>query len=180
MPAPIIPWQPSNIPGEIQSELNRRKVNRSFKYVQNTQANWDKDGDWNSYRGPMVSWIRFCSNSGGHPLVLDAYGNRKERFVLYSGKGFYQSYGFQPPATIGGPKEQIIGYTPGEGVGGLTLVQPEPHVIENSLITPSGEPENYPIHVPPPEISRMEVTVQKELFRRAQIEWVCFSWKQCI
>ena len=26
----------------------------------------------------------------------------------------------------------------------------------------------------------MEVTVQKELFRRAQIEWVCFSWKQLV
>lgn len=182
MPAPIIPWQPSNIPGEIQAELNRRKTNRGFNYVQNTQANWGtgrpgESGDWNTYKGPMVSWIRLCSNGGGHPLTISQSGGKKERFVLYSGKGFYQSYGFQPPTTAGGPKQQIIGYTPGDFDNADFG---EPHIIENSLITPSGEPENYPIHVPPPEISRMEVTVQKELFRRAQIEWVCFSWKQLV
>jgi hypothetical protein len=177
MPAPIIPWQPSNIPGEIQSELNRRKINRSYKFIQNTQANWDKGsgGDWNSYRGPMTSWIRFCSNGAGHPLVTNEFGGRKERFVLYSGKGFYQSYGFQPPATAGNSKYQVIGYTPGDFNNGNPG---EPHIIENSLNTPVDEPKNYPIHVPPPEISRIEVTVQKELYRRVSVEWVCFSWKQ--
>jgi len=176
MPAPIIPWQPSNIPIELQTELNRRKINRSFKYVQNQQASWDAEtGDWKEYRGPMVSWIRFCSNGAGHPLVTGSYGENKERFVLYSGKGFYQSYGFQPSAP--GSKYQVIGYTPGDYENADFG---EPHTIENSLIQPSDEPVNYPIHVPPPEISRMEVTVQKELFRRAQIEWVCFSWKQLV
>ena len=55
---------------------------------------------------------------------------------------------------------------------------PVPHIIENSLVSPSGEIGNYPIHVPSPEISRLEVTIQKELLSRVQIEWVCFSWKQ--
>jgi hypothetical protein len=180
MAAPIIPWQPSNIPSEIQAELNRRKINRSFKYIQNSQASWDKDGDWSSYRGPMVSWIRVCSNGAGHPLVTGSYGTNKERFVLYSGKGFYQSYGFQPPANAAGSNYQVIGYTPGISYQGQNVTPPEPHTIENSLLQPSDEPVNYPIHVPPPEISRMEVTVQKELYRRAQIEWVCFSWKQLV
>lgn len=162
MPAPIIPWQPSNIPFEIQSELNRRKVNRGMSYVKNQTANWDaKTGDWNTYRGPMTSWIRMCSNSAGHPLV------DRPRFVLHSGKGFYQSYGFNP-AVVSKSQYQVIGYTPNGNK----------HIIENTLTNPSGESGNYPIHVPPPEISRIEVTVQKELFRRATIEWVCFSWKQ--
>jgi len=177
MPAPIIPWQPSNIPGEIQAELNRRKINRSFRYIQNAQANWNSnDGDWNTYRGPMVSWIRMCSNSAGHPLVTGSYGTNKQRFVLYSGKGFYQSYGFQLPSAPGS-NYQIIGYTPGDYENANFG---EPHIIENSLIQPSDEPINYPIHVPPPEISRAEITVQKELYRRIQIEWVCFSWKQLV
>jgi hypothetical protein len=181
VPAPIIPWQPSNVPSEIQAELNRRKINRSFRYVQNSQASWDAaTGDWQNYRGPMVSWIRVCSNSAGHPLVTGSYGTNKERFVLYSGKGFYQSYGFQPPATAGGSNYQVIGFTPGISYQGENITPPEPHTIENSLLQPSDEPVNYPIHVPPPEISRMEVTVQKELYRRAQIEWVCFSWKQLV
>lgn len=95
MPAPIVPWQPSNIPQEIQEELNRRKINRSYRFVQNEQANWDVDStgnsSWKAYRGPMVSWIRMCSNGAGHPLTDPP----RERFVLFSGKGFYQSYGFE-------------------------------------------------------------------------------------
>jgi hypothetical protein len=170
MPAPIIPWQPSNIPQEIQEELNRRKINRSYKFIQNEQANWTVDSSgntsWKSYRGPMVSWIRMCSNGAGHPKTKPP----RERFVLFSGKGFYQTYGFKPPTSPGGSQYQVIGYTP-EG---------EEHVIENSLIKPSDEPVNYPIHVPPPEVSKIEVIVQKELFRRATIEWVCFSWKQLV
>ena len=177
MPSPIIPWMPSNIPGEIQEELNRRKVNRGFKYIQNTQANWDKNGgDWNTYRGPMTSWIRFCSNSGGHPLTTGSYGGRKERFVLYGGKGFYQSYGFQPSSDANASKYQVIGYTPGDFKNANFG---EPHIIENSLTTPSGEPENYPINVPPPEISRIEVTVQKELLDVLQLNGCVFlgnSW----
>jgi hypothetical protein len=179
--APIIPWQPSNIPRGIQEELNRRKINRSFRYIQGQQqGGWDNvtDGDWKKYRGPMVSWIRMCSNGEGRPSDdsikigdPNKYVYDKQRFVLYSGKGFYQSYGFSSPTeNTHGSKYQVIGYTP----------ENEQHIIENALtLSPrSGEPANYPIHVPPPEISRIEVTVQKELLRRAEIEWVCFSWKQ--
>jgi hypothetical protein len=34
MPAPIVPWESQNIPEEIASELDRRKTNRSFNYVE--------------------------------------------------------------------------------------------------------------------------------------------------
>lgn len=165
MPAPIVPFLPSNFPSEIQSELNRRKTNRSFNFIGNDRANWDKDsGDWNTYKGPMTSWIRVCSNGKGHPLV------KKERFILHSGKGFYQTYGFQPPVNTNGSSIQVIGYTPD--------IVSEKHVIENSLRNPSGADKNFPIHVGTPEVSRIEVVVQKELYRRATLEWVCFSWKQ--
>lgn len=172
MSAPIIPWQSSNFPGEIQSELNRRKTNRSFNFINNATATWGKDGTFGQYKGPMSSWIRVCSNGAGHPL------ENKERFVLYSGKGFYDTYGFAPPSNPGGAREQVIGYTPGTSASGNQITAPIKHVIENSLISPKGEVSNYPIHVPSPEISRLEVTIQKELYRRVQLEWVCFSWKQ--
>lgn len=176
MGAPIIPWMPSQIPGEIQDELNRRKVNRSFKFTGNSPENWNKDGDWNSYRGPMTSWIRVCSNGMGKPNSNGEFD--KQRFVFYSGKGFYNTYGFGNPKNAGSSREQIIGYVPELDNGYEGSSPSEPHIIENSLIVPSGESSNYPIHVPTPEISRLEVTVQKELFRRVQIEWVCFSRKQ--
>jgi hypothetical protein len=162
MPAPIIPWQPSNIPTEIQNELNRRKVNRSFNYINSAKVGtWDKTtGDWNKYKGPMTAWVRMCSNGAGHPAT------KKERFVLHGGKDFYTSYGYQQNTNQG--RHQIIGWTPGD-IGGQP---PEPHIIDTALT------KNYPIGVPSPEITRIEVTVQKELYRRAKVEWICFSWEQ--
>jgi hypothetical protein len=165
MPAPIIPWQPSNIASEIQDELNRRKINRSFNFKANQTANWNQSGDWTKYQGPMTSWIRVCSNSEGHPAIA------KPRFVFHGGKGFYQTYGFQPNQNgAKGSQLQIIGYTPDN--------PPVPHQIENSLVLRNGSVRQYPIHVPTPEISRLDVVTQKELYRRATIEWVCFSWEQ--
>ncbi len=114
----------------------------------------------------MVSWIRICSNGAGRPLV------NKPRFVLYSGKGFYNTYGFGPPTNPGGAKQQIIGYTPGDYENADFG---QPHTIENSL-----KNSNYPINVPSPEVSRIEVTMQNELYRRVTIEWVCFSWEQLV
>ena len=162
MPAPILPWEPANIPEEIQSELNRRKMNRSLNYIENTQGGWGSNtGDWTKYRGPMSPWVRLCSNSRGP--TLDSKGNAiqpKEGFVFYGGKGFYSDYGFTK--SSGNPS--VIGYLPS--------VAHDPHIIDNDLSA------DYPIHVPAPEIERIQVTIQKELFRRASVEWTCFSRKQ--
>jgi hypothetical protein len=160
MPAPIIPWEPCNIPSEIQGELNRRKINRSFKY-----DGWDTStGDWSKYRGPMTPWVRFCSNGAGrvNPYEGTEYYDR-QGFVLFGGKDFYSGYGFRSPYQGGQASTSIIGYMP-NGI---------PHTIENDLKT-----SDYPIHVPPPEIEKIDVVIQKELFRRARVEWVCFSKSQ--
>lgn len=149
MPGPVIPWEPCNIPEEIQDELNRRKKNRSLRYVENTDL-----GNWDKYRGPMSPWVRLCSNSKGSEKV------KKEGFVFFGGKGFYSDYGFSKDKS----NPSIIGYVPSAGIN--------PHTIENDLN------KDYPIHVPAPEIERIQVTIQKELYRRASIEWICFSRKQ--
>lgn len=149
MPPPVIPWEPCNIPEEIQEEFNRRKINRSLRYVENTDL-----GNWQKYRGPMSPWVRLCSNSKGSAKV------NKEGFVFYGGKGFYADYGFTKDKN----NPSIIGYVPSAGIN--------PHIIENDLN------KDYPIHVPAPEIERVQVTIQKELYRRASVEWVCFSRKQ--
>ena len=173
MPAPIIPWQPSNIPSEIQDELNRRKVNRSFVYVNSSKGDWDKadeagrsSGDWIKYRGPMTPWVRFCSN--GYGREKDLKGNPlpsekiKPGFVFFGGKNFYDGYGFAK--NTNGTPESIIGYLP-DGI--------QTHTIENDFRT-----SHYPIHFPSPEIERISITIQKELYRRATVEWVCFSKTQ--
>ncbi len=157
MPAPVIPWEPCNIPTELQDEFNRRKKNRSLRYVNATQGGWPASGgEWTKYRGPMAPWVRLCSNSNGRMTGPDA---GKPGFVLFGGKGFYSTYGF----TAAKNKPSIIGYLP-DGIA--------THTIDNDLN------EDYPIHVPSPEIEEVSVTIQKELYRRAEIEWVCFSKRQ--
>lgn len=167
MATPLIPWEPCNIPEEIQAELNRRKVNRSFRYVDGNKGEWNTNtGDWTKYRGPMIPWVRFCSNGFGREFLDDGVTpnpDPKPGFILSGGKNFYNGYGFQKNSS--GTMEGIIGYLPDE--------KGTPHVIENDLQT-----SNYPIHVPAPEIEKIQVTIQKELFRRATIEWTCFSKKQ--
>jgi hypothetical protein len=153
----IIPWEPCNIPDEIQSELNRRKINRSFNYIDGEKGEWDNaNGEWNKYRGPMSPWVRVCSNGKGREK------DGKEGFIFFSGKDFYTGYGFNNSEN--GPS--VIGYVPSSGKYGV-------HTIDNDL----GK-SDYPIHVPAPEIEKIQVTIQKEHFRRATIDWVCFSKKQ--
>jgi hypothetical protein len=178
MPQAIKPWEPSNFPSEIQDELNRRKVNRSFSFVEADKGGWESsgNGDWKKYNGPMSPWVRFCSNGIGKQYqidsngnyVLDRYGNRKKLkdsdikpgFVFFGGKDFYSGYGINNTEK----KESIIGYVPDK--------TSTPHIIENL------QTSQYPINVPPPEIEKINVTIQKELYRRATIEWVCFSKAQ--
>lgn len=163
MAQPLIPWEPCNIPEEIQGEFNRRKVNRSFKFIEGTKGEWNEsDGEWNKYRGPMTPWVRFCSNgSGRYNQSLKSFD--KEGFVFFGGKNFYNGYGF---SEVEGEKNVgIIGYMPNK--------KATPHTIDNDINT-----SNYPIHVPAPEIEKISVTIQKELYRRATVEWVCFSKAQ--
>lgn len=167
MATPLIPWEPCNIPEELQGELNRRKINRSFRFVEGTKGEWSNtDGEWTKYRGPMTPWVRFCSNGYGREFENDGVTKIKDPkpgFIFFGGKNFYNGYGFVKNSS--GVQQGIIGYMPDD--------KNTPHVIDNDLKT-----ADYPIHVPPPEIEKISVTIQKELFRRATVEWVCFSKKQ--
>ena len=174
----IIPWEMSTFPSELVLELNRRKTNRSFNYISSDKGGWDSTTrDWVKYKGPMVPWSRFCSNGygkiyktdkNGNPIVNDDGTNVmrdsseiKPGFVFFGGKDFYSGYGFNQSEK----SPSIIGYVP-DGTG-------RTHTIDNDL-----KNSNYPIHVPAPEIEKISVTIQKELFRRASVEWTCFSKRQ--
>ena len=155
----IIPWESSVFPNAISSELDRRKLNRGVNYINNKSGDWtNNDGDWSNYKGPLSPFVRFCSNGAGRQEFKYYDKNNRQGFVLFGGKDFYSGYGFK--RNTQGNTNSIIGYMP-DGT---------PHVIDNDIRT-----SNYPINVPPPEIERINVVIQKELFRRAIIEWVCFS-----
>ena len=85
---------------------------------------------------------------------------KKPGFILYGGKGFYSDYGFDKNKN----NPSIIGYVPDK--------VNTPHIINNDLTA------EYPIHVPAPEIESINITIQKELYRRAKVVWTCFSKKQ--
>ena len=157
---PIIPYQPCNIPTEIQLEFARRSSNRNFNYVKDVNGEWDDSiGEWTKYKGSMVPWVRFTSNGQGYETGPDI---NKPGFIFFGGKDFYSDYGFgkQGEST----NSSIIGY---QADAKMT-----PHTIDNS------KDENYPVHVPVPEIERISVSIQKGLYRKATIEWTCFSKKQ--
>lgn len=123
----------------------------------------------------MSAWTRMCSNGRGSVsvdieqekrlgknLMESTAEYKRKRFVFFGGKDYQSTFGLKN--TTSSPNTQIIGYMP----DGLMT----PHIIENDKTA------DYPIHVPAPEISRVEMTIQKEILRRATIEWTCFSWKQ--
>lgn len=158
------------MPSELQAELNRRKLNRSLDFTKSTTASWDySTGDWNTYKGPMTAWIRACSNGLGRPdpsslnKPLSQQEFKKPGFVLYGGKDFYKTYGFFPSNQSNHGGESVIGYTP----------TGDPHSL---IYDYTSSP--FPIHTPTPEIVKITMTVQKELFRRAKIDWICFSFAQ--
>jgi len=155
MASPIIPWEPQAFPSEIVSELTRRENNMGLNFSK--PGDWNNSsGEWSKYRGPMVPWIRVCSNGYG----FENTDKIKPGFVFSNGKNFYESYGFG--VSKNDPNLAVLGHTP-FGV---------PHTLDYV----GGS--NYPIHVPPPTIEKISVTIQKELYRRATIEWSCYSPKQ--
>jgi hypothetical protein len=148
----LIPFETCNVPLEIQLELKRRKKNRSFNHKDS--QGWDSSGgNWEEARGPMSAWVRVCSNGMGRSEI------KKPGFILTGGKSFYQTYGF---SWNGEGNQQVLGYTP----------HGKPHTLSNELTN------QYPIHVPSPEITKVETVIQKELFRRCWIHWTCFSTAQ--
>lgn len=168
MPLSLVPWEPHCWDPALQSELNRRRVNRGFNFIKSSDVSWKDDNDqWNQYRGPMTAWVRVCSNGVG----LESRVPLREGFVFYGGKDFYTGYGFNSgfygaefvTTGVDVRNKSVIGYTP-DGA---------PHIIDNDLAN-----SQYPIHVPPPEVEKVTAIIQKELLRKVRIEWVCFSSEQ--
>lgn len=169
MAIPLIPWESHVFPAAIQTELRRRAKNRGMNPVISAQTTWqhnnDDGGEWESYRGPMTAWARVCSN--GYGIEHENPSHDMPGFVFYGGKDFYTSYGinggvFNSPRGFAS-NQTILGYTP-DGMA---------HIIENDKLS-----DDYPIHVPNPEIEKISATIQKEILRRVRIEWTCFSFKQ--
>jgi len=157
----LIPWYPCNIPIQIQSELTRREGdNRGLNYVNANNGDWgNTTGNWSKYRGPQTPWIRVTSNGQGMETGVNA---NKPGFILASPSDFFSTYGF---SRTSGYNESIIGFQPNSSF--------TPHTLINNNRT-----STYPIQVPSPQIESINIIIQHELYRKATINWVCFSRAQ--
>ena len=105
------------------------------------------------YVGPRFTWIRCISNA-----IIESPGKsvtgKREGFIFKNEGGFKENYGMNDE------RRNIIGY---DAFG-------NPHYIDNKLsIMP---------HRPNPGIIGIDVTVEKNIYRKAMIKWKCYSVDQ--
>ena len=166
------PWVPRPFPSWLIQELNRRRDDIGINYVKNAQGTWNDNGNWNTYKGPMMPWVRFCSNGDGKSKFLAAFkGNTINKgFVLYGGNGFEDVYG------VNEKKKNVLGYDvlgnphqlPLEGSGfNYTLS----NVSSSNAVT-------APLYLPSPGIVSVDALVRKELIREITIKWNCYGFAQ--
>jgi hypothetical protein len=165
------PWIPRPIPTWIIKELNRRRNDFGIEYPKKPTG-WDDSGNWNTYKGPMTPWVRFCSNGNGKSKFLNPILGAKDKyegFVLYGGNGFRDTFGI-------GDNKNILGYE----VGG------EPHTLPLNgsgfnyfLDIPNANTkENIPMYLPCPGIISVDADIKKELVREITIKWNCYGFAQ--
>ena len=158
----FIPWEVQNIPSQIQLEFSRREGMRGLNYVDPVQGDWGNSSGtnkWQNYKGPQTPWIRITSNGYGSEANKN---NINPGFILASPSSFFNSYGFNKSNDV---NKSIIGYQPDASF--------TPHTITNNKNQAA-----YSIHVPPPQIENISIIVQHELYRKATINWICFSKQQ--
>lgn len=168
-------WIPQPIPNWIVKELTRRRNDFGINYKKNSDAgsaNWDVDGNWNEYRGPMSPWVRLCSNGDGQKKQKSpnlSSQKPSDGFVMYGGQGFKDTFGLEDNKTV-------LGYD----------VNGNPHIIpmDNAGMhnyTVQGNDSNnrtVPMYLPTPGITSIEAIVQKQLIRSVTVKWNCFGYAQ--
>ena len=169
------PWIPRPIPNWLMAELTRRKKDFGVDFKSNIpKSNWDLNGNWNEYKGPMAPWVRVCSNGNGQSKFLKPFksGNtvvnkQNGGFVLYGGQGFKDTFGISDNKTIMG--YDVYGnphYVPIDGAG------------INYTINTGGDNRPVQPFLPTPGITTVEATIQKELIRNITIRWHCYGFAQ--
>lgn len=167
------PWAPHPIPRWIIKEFLRRQKDIGLDYSQNYTWGTDGDGEgtWKNYKGPMVPWIRFFSNSSGLS-INNPNGKGKDGFVMFQGEGFERSYGITD-------NKGILGYQ----------ANGEPHILDvskdgntvsfpNSNVEKISGPRVVQKFLPPPGIISVDAILQKERIRKITVNWRCYGYAQ--
>ena len=162
------PWAPHPIPSWVIKEFIRRQNDIGFEYPVPVSINWDDNGNWQTYKGPMTAWARVFSNGTGRVSDKNDFPIRNG-FILHGGEGFDKSYGVVN-------NRNVLGYD-SEGVEHVLNLSNDGNFVSfpNSL---SNENRTVQKFLPVPGITSIDAIIQKERIRKITVNWKCYGFAQ--
>ena len=169
------PWAPHPIPPWIIKEFIRRQNDIGFEYPAPVSINWDDNGTWQNYKGPMTPWVRVFSNGTGRANEKSDYPIRNG-FVLQGGYGFDKSYGTTFGVDLALSNKNVLGYD-SEGVEHTLDLSSDSNSVSfpNSI---SSDIRTVQKFLPVPGIVSIDAVIQKERIRKVTINWKCYGYAQ--
>ena len=162
------PWAPHPIPSWVIKEFIRRQNDIGFDYPVPVSINWDDNGNWQQYKGPLTAWARVFSNGNGRVSDKSDFPIRNG-FILHGGDGFDKSYGIPD-------NKNVLGYD-SEGVEHVLNLSSDGNFVTfpNSL---SNENRTVQKFLPVPGITSIDAIIQKERIRKITVNWKCYGFAQ--
>jgi hypothetical protein len=169
------PWAPHPIPSWIIKEFTRRQNDIGFEYPVPVSINWDDNGTWQNYKGPLTPWVRVFSNGTGRVNEKGDYPIRNG-FVLQGGYGFDKSYGTTFGVDSALSNKNVLGYD-SEGVEHTLDLSPDGNFVSfpNSI---SNDTRTVQKFLPVPGVVSIDAIIQKERIRKVTINWKCYGYAQ--
>ena len=186
-------WEIQAIPDHMIKEIRRRSKNYGLNYP--TNGTEMMDGNFDNYKGPLRTWVRFTSNGNAKPAnnalvpltpLLDAYSSKSgggaNGFVLQGGEGFYSQYGIEQNTFK--KTEPIIGYDTDGNPYKLPLKSYLDGSWKQSTTTVGGTTYKFPqlsdvpTLLPQPGVTGISVKQNGELILEAEINITCHSLAQ--
>lgn len=169
------PWAPHPIPSWIIKEFTRRQNDIGFEYPVPVSINWDDNGTWQNYKGPLTPWVRVFSNGTGRVNEKGNYPIRNG-FVLQGGYGFDKSYGTTFGVDSALSNKNVLGYD-SEGVEHTLDLSPDGNFVSfpNSI---SNDTRTVQKFLPVPGVVSIDAVIQKERIRKVTINWKCYGYAQ--
>jgi hypothetical protein len=169
------PWAPHPIPPWIIKEFTRRQNDIGFEYPVPVSINWDDNGTWQNYKGPLTPWVRVFSNGTGRVNEKGNYPIRSG-FVLQGGYGFDKSYGTTFGVDSALSNKNVLGYD-SEGVEHTLDLSPDGNFVSfpNSI---SNDTRTVQKFLPVPGVVSIDAVIQKERIRKVTVNWKCYGYAQ--
>lgn len=169
------PWAPHPIPSWIIKEFTRRQNDIGLEYPVPVSINWDDNGTWQNYKGPLTPWVRVFSNGTGRANEKSDYPIRNG-FVLQGGYGFDKSYGTTFGVDLALSNKNVLGYD-SEGVEHTLDLSSDGNLVSfpNSI---SNDTRTVQKFLPVPGIVSIDAVIQKERIRKVTINWKCYGYAQ--